>query len=199
MKSRTLFIATLLAIVSLVAPLDALAQRRGGSFGGGGRSFGGGGTRSFSGGGSPRSSSSFNRGGSFGGSRTQTRSSSSTGSPFRPTAPPIVRNTNPGYTQHNTYINYGGYGRGYYHTYGGWGDYSYGWVHPAWYFWTPFHPAFYYNPPIYQNGYYEPGGFSFFKLMLGMVLVFFFVWLIWRIFVPRQTVIYTQPGPPDVW
>ena len=210
MRSRTFLLTVILALVTLVIPDIAMAQRggfgRSGGFGGG-RSFGGGGgfsrpsggSRSFGGSTSTRSSGgSFNRSGSFGGQRTNTFSQSRNGSPFsQPKAPPVVR-TNPSYIQHNTYINDGGYG-GPVRMYGGWSDYSYRWVHPAWYFWTPFHPAFYYSPPYYSNGYYEPGGFSFFRLILGFMVFAFIIWLLVRIFAPRRNNYYSPPPPPDVW
>lgn len=78
--------------------------------------------------------------------------------------------------------------------YGGWSDYSYHWIHPAWYYWTPFHPAFYYSPPVYVNGYYEPGGFSFFRLLLSFVIIGGIGWILFRIFVPRNR--YGGPPPP---
>ena len=78
-------------------------------------------------------------------------------------------------------MNYGGrsystraysYGGTSYHAVymGGYGDY---WYHPAWYYYMPFHPAFYYGGPQYMNdgGYYAPGGFSFFRALIGL---FFF-------------------------
>ena len=43
---------------------------------------------------------------------------------------------------------------------------------------TPFHPSFYYSPPIYENGGYYPGGFSFLKFLLGLVLILIIVYLI---------------------
>ena len=74
-------------------------------------------------------------------------------------------------------MTYGGqYGSAHY--YGGFSDYSYGWVHPAWYMYTPFYPGFYYSPPIYQNGGYYPGGFSFLKFLLGLVLILIIVYLV---------------------
>ena len=208
MRSRALFVATIFALMALVVPESSFAQRRGGSFGGGGRSFGGG-TRSFGGGSSrpsgsfsaPRSSSSsgsssFGRSGAFGGPKSMTSSQSRGGSPFSSKAPPVV--SNPTNIQHNTYINYGGYG-GPVHMYGGWSNYSYGWVHPAWYFYTPFHPAFYYSPPYYSNGYYEPGGFSFFKFILGLAVIGFIVWVVVKLFTLGRGNRYSPPPPPGQW
>lgn len=103
--------------------------------------------------------------------------------------PPVVHN--------NTFINYGGYGGGYTRMYGGWSDYSYSWVHPAWYFYTPFHPAFYYNPPVYVNGYYEPGGFSFFKFLLSIAVIGGIVWVIVKIATIGRGNRYNPP--PSQW
>lgn len=208
MKFRAILLATVLLVTTLIVPEASFAQRGRGSFGGGGRSFGGGGGRSFGGGSprtfsgggasAPRTGGSFNRSGNFGGPTSNTRSQSVGGSPFRSSAPPVQR-SNPTYIQHNTYINYGGYG-GPVRMYGGWSDYSYSWVHPAWYFWTPFHPAFYYSPPVYVNGYYEPGGFSFFRLLFGLILIGGVFWVIVKIVrlftAPRYG---GPPPPPDVW
>ncbi len=76
-------------------------------------------------------------------------------------------------------------GRSYHAVYGGgFGDY---WYRPAWYYWTPFHPAFYFGGPTYVNdgmggGYYAPGGFSFFRLIIGAMLLMFVFWLVFKIF-----------------
>ncbi len=43
---------------------------------------------------------------------------------------------------------------------------------------TPFYPSFYYSPPIYENGSYYPGGFSFLKFLLGIVLILAIVYLV---------------------
>ena len=89
-------------------------------------------------------------------------------------------------------------GRSYHAVYGGgWGDY---WYHPAWYYWTPFHPAFYFGGPTYVGdgyggGYYAPGGFSFFRLIFGGLILLFLVWLVLRIFTGfggRKSVRYTN-------
>ncbi len=164
MKLRTKFLVVLTLVLALLLPLDALAQRgfRGG--GGGGRSFGGGSfgrSPSIS---RPSSSGSFGRSGSFGAPRTSTRTQSRSGSPFS-RQPAYTPPAAPPYVVHNTY--YGGYNRPA-HYYGGWSDYSYYWQRPSWYYWVPFHPAFYYNAPYYDNGYYQPGGFSFFRFILGL-------------------------------
>jgi hypothetical protein len=66
--------------------------------------------------------------------------------------------------------------------YGGWGDYSLGWLSPPWYYYLPFHPAFYYSPPIYYDGGYYPGGFSFGRLLLGILIIAFIIWLLAKIF-----------------
>lgn len=167
-------------------PAITLQPRGGGSFGGGGRSFGGGG-RSFGGGGgfggggrsfggSSSSSGSFGGSGrSFGGSSSSPRSSSSPGGgsfgnhgSMQSRGPTTSTTARSGYG--STY--YGG--RTVYYAPGGyWGGYSYGWFHPAWYYYTPFYPSFYFSPPyVDQYGYYQPGGFSFFKLLEGLVCCF---------------------------
>jgi len=180
MRSKlTSLLAILILVIALIG--TAGAQRRG-SFGGGSRSFGGGSRSMFGGGGgsggsfgSSRSSfgggsgssfrsggsSSFGRSGSFGNSG-RINSTSISGGGYRSSAP----------------IYYGG---GYHSVYygGGYGDY---WYHPAWYYWLPFHPAFYYGSPYYDNGYYHPGGFSFFRLLIGIFVIVFILWLLARIF-----------------
>lgn len=211
------FLTALFMAAVLLLPLDALAQRRGGSFGGGGRSFssgrssfggfGGGSTRSSFGSGSTRSSfgsgstrGSFGGGSTrgsfggirsgsgstrvgsgsfgsgtnrFGGPRTFTSTQSRGGSPFAPRGGTFSRS---GYSYYGGYHYYNGL---VIHSYGGWGSY---WFHPAWYYWTPFHPAFYYGSPVMVNGYYEPGGFSFMRMMIGVLFFIFIVWLISRLF-----------------
>ena len=83
-------------------------------------------------------------------------------------------------------VSYGGrYGSARY--YGGFSDYSYGWVHPAWYMYTPFYPSFYYSPPIYSGGSYYPGSFDFVRLLLGIVLVLVIVYLVVAIVKKAQT------------
>lgn len=175
-----------------------------GSFGGGGRSFGGGGFgggRSFGGGsfggGSFGGGRSFG-GGSFGGGFTRSTpssvpSSSRIGSSSfgrsggfgnsgrinsTSIAPPSYRGVP--YTSRSTVMFGGSYHPAYY--YGGFGDYSYSWLHPAWYYWMPFHPAFYYNPPVYYGGGYYPGEFSFTRLIIGILLIWFIFWLLGRLF-----------------
>jgi hypothetical protein len=74
------------------------------------------------------------------------------------------------------YVGGMGY-RSYY--YGGYGDY---WFHPAWYYWMPFHPAFYYGAPYMYNGAYYPGGFSFMRLIMGIFIILFVLWLLSLIF-----------------
>jgi len=64
----------------------------------------------------------------------------------------------------------------------GYGSY---WFHPAWYYWMPFHPAFFYSPPVYVNGYYEPGGFSFVRLLIALVIFGLIIAIIGRLFSRR--------------
>lgn len=177
----------------LTLPLEGIAQRRGGSFGGGGRSFGGGGSRSFGGGGSSfgrsssgsssfgrsssgtfgsgsvgRSSSggSFGRSGSFGSSGGISRSSS--------------------YTRGSSTYAYGGRS---YPIYGGgaglgfMAGYSLGyWSSPAWYYYTPFHPAFYVGRPYVADGMVHPGGFNWLNFFIGLAFFIFLIWLVARLF-----------------
>ncbi len=100
------------------------------------------------------------------------------GSAFNNRVPPRVNtNTVPprtsGGTTFNSYNSYSygsyGYGRPMYS--GGFSDYSFYWSRPSWYYYTPFHPAFYYSPPIYTGGAYYGGGFSFFRFLMGLVLI----------------------------
>lgn len=72
-----------------------------------------------------------------------------------------------------------GYGMGY-------------WSHPSWYYWTPFHPAFYYSPGYYMGGQYYPEQFSFTRFLFGVILIFFIIWLILRIFGGGKRIRYTQ-------
>ncbi len=83
------------------------------------------------------------------------------------------------------------YGGGYYpaYGYGGYGDY---WFHPAWYYWLPFHPAFYYGAPYYYGGAYYPGGFSFTRLIIGILVIVFIIWLLSKIFGGGKGVRYTS-------
>jgi hypothetical protein len=198
-KNTFLTLIAGLLMVSLFA-CPALGQRRGSfgggrSFGGGGRSFGGfsrssgggsfgGGRSSFGGGGSifggssrpnpgagfgrsSSGSSSFSRSGHFGASGRINSSSVN--------APPSYRGVP--YTTRSTYF-YGG--RSYpYYGYGGYGDY---WFHPSWYYWLPFHPAFYYGAPYEYQGAYYPGGFSFTRLIIGILVIVFIFWLLGKLF-----------------
>jgi len=155
MKRFLALSALLLALAVWVAPLDALAQRRGGSFGGsrGGRSFG-------------RSYNSPSR--SFGGTRT---------SPSRPSMPsqrgsgysaPSARNSFggtrmsratdytsrygvPRRTETRSFSGTNGTRTNYVvNQYGGMGDgFMMGYLMGSipWYWSMPFHPAFYYSRP----------------------------------------------------
>ena len=75
-------------------------------------------------------------------------------------------------------------GGGYYpaNYYGGWGDYSYYWMRPSWYYYTPFHPAFYYGAPVMYNGMYYPGSFSWGHLLISILFFVFIIWLLAKIF-----------------
>ena len=182
MTHNTAMKIVLAVLLGLLVVHPSLA-RGGGSFGGGGHSFGGGfggGGHSFGGGsfgGGARSSGgsfgggsrsfggSFGRSGSFGGSSRGFGSASRVSS-FTSRTPVSTRG-----------VSYGGrYGSARY--YGGMSDYSYGWIHPAWYMYTPFYPGFYYSPPIYSGGSYYPGSFSFLHFLLGLVLILIIAYLI---------------------
>ena len=157
MKHNAAIKIVLAVILGLLVVHPSLA-RGGGSFGGGGHSFGGG---SFGGGGRSFGGGSLGGGGSSRGFGSASRVSS-----FTSRTPVSTRG-----------VNYGGrYGSARY--YGGMSDYSYGWVHPAWYMYTPFYPGFYYAPPLYSNGSYYPGAFDFTKLLLGIVLILIIVYLV---------------------
>lgn len=184
--TRLWLLAVTIAALTLCASV-CFAPRGGGSFGGGGGrgSFGGGGGGgSFGGGG--RSFGSGGGGGSFGGAR----SSSSGGSFGRSGAMGgggYVRSSSvrPSYaSSRSLYTRPYYYGGGYYpaHYYGGWSHYSYYWGSPAWYFWTPFHPAFFYGPPVIYGGEMYPGDFLWSRLLIGILVWFFIIWLLVRLF-----------------
>jgi hypothetical protein len=122
-------------------------------------------------------SSSFSRSGGFGSSGHINSTSINAPSAYRGVP----------YTTRSTYF-YGG--RSYpYYGYGGYGDY---WFHPSWYYWMPFHPAFYYNAPYMgPDGAYYPGGFSFIRLLMGLVFFVFVIWLLSRLFGGGGGVKYT--------
>jgi hypothetical protein len=92
------------------------------------------------------------------------------------------------YTSYSPRYYYGG---GYYpvYYYGGYGDY---WYHPSWYYWTPFHPAFYYSAPYMYNGAYYPGQFSFMRLIIGILIIVFIIWLLAKLFGGGKSVRYTS-------
>ncbi len=210
MKRLTTLLAVFVVVLGLFAP-EAFGQRgfgRSGGFGGGGfgRSSGGfGRSGGFS---SPRSysgsSGSFNRSRSssstFGGGSFN-RSSSSTFGRSGPTSsssgfgrsgsfgstgrinstsinrPPIYRDSVP------TYTGYGYYGgsRVPAYGYGFFSGYSLGMLSNPWLHYAPWHPAFYYGRPMYYDGAYHAGEFSFFRLIFGIAIIVFVVWLIAKI------------------
>ena len=221
-KMLVAMVLTVALVVPMFSVADA-QRRGGGSFGGGGRSFGGGGSfgggrssggsfgggRSFGGGGSFGSGGS---GSSFGGGRSfstpgRTGSSSFGGGRSSSSFGRSGSFGSPGFTSSRS-VNYNGRsygtqqymnnGRSYHAIYGGgFGDY---WYRPAWYYWTPFHPAFYFGGPTYMSdggggGYYAPGGFSFFRLIVGGLMLAFIVWLVVRMFsggFGRRNIRYTN-------
>jgi hypothetical protein len=200
---------------SLSTPVDKIMPRGGSfgggghSFGGGGRSFGGGGGRSFGGGGSFGGGSfgSSSSRGSFGGGSSSPRTQNSTGLGSFGRSGSFgsanhVNSTSLGGANgrggyNSSYGNWGGYssygGYGYYPSYGYFGGYSYGWFHPAWYYYTPFYPAFYMDAPyLGSDNMYHPGGFSFFKFILGIVLIAFIIWLLVKLFGGGKRIKYTS-------
>ncbi|MCX6141503.1 MAG: hypothetical protein NTX15_11905 [Candidatus Kapabacteria bacterium] len=202
MKTRRTIalVALIVALFTMVLPLDTIAQRRGGgSFGGsrggsrgysspcsGGGSFGGSRRSSPGGyGGAPRSGSSSTRYGnapamrnSFGGSRMSSSSdyTSRYGAPrasTRQTVPSSNGSTN------YTVNRYGGMGDGFMM------GYMMGTM--PWYWSTPFHPAYYYSRPytamnpdgttaIYP-GTFQWGTLFFTLLLIGGVIFIVYVWL----------------------
>lgn len=187
------FPLALLAAVCLAMPQLSWAPGGRGSFGGGGRSFGGGsfGRSSSSSGTFSRSSTSggsFGRSGSFG-SRTYTGTTTRSGafSGSRAVTPPPIL---PSSASRSSYSWGGTTYRSV--NYGGWSDYSYYWSpwhRTPWYYYTPFHPAFFYSPPYYaSDGYYYPGGISFFRVIVGLAVFGFVIWLLFKLFAPRPRV-----------
>lgn len=142
----------------------------GGSFG---RSYGGGFSRpsspSFSG---PRSSGSFGRGGTFGNSG---RVRSSTANPSRGGYGGTYNSGG------RTTIIYGG--QPYYSGGGFWSGYALGTLSSPWTHWVPFHPGFYTYAPYYDSyGAYHEGGFSFGRVLLGILVIVLIFWFISRLF-----------------
>ena len=142
----------------------------GGSFGGGGGSFGGS-SRTYSRPSSPGftsgGSGSFGRSGSFGNSG---RVNSSSMNPNRGGYGGSY-SRGPGNTYvygGNTYLGGGGFMAGY----------SMGVLTSPWTHYVPFHPGFYVNAPYYSNGHHYAGGFSFTRLLLGILIIVGVVWLI---------------------
>jgi hypothetical protein len=200
MKSRnflrrlTAIFVTVILVLALVTP--ALAQRRGGGFGRSG-GFGGGFSRPRSGGSfgsggfgsrtAPRyspppssggfqrapGSSSFGRSGAFGNSG-RTRATSINGR--RVTPPPAYGNL--GYDRQTTVYRNGSAVPAF--AAGLIGGYSLGVLTNPWTHYMPFHPGFYVNPPVYYNGAYYGGGFSFTRLLLGILIIGGVIWLFSR-------------------
>lgn len=198
---RTLaLIALVVALFTMVFPLDTLAQRRGGGSFGGSR----GGGRSFS---SPRG------GGSFGGSRRSAPSRPSTaprsgsGSSSRYGNAPTQRNSfggsrmgssgdytsrygTPRATTRQSVPGAGGTTNYTVNRYGGMGDgFMMGYMMGSipWYWSMPFHPAYYYSRPytaanpdgttaIYP-GTFQWGTLFFTLLLIGGVLFILYVWM----------------------
>lgn len=203
MKRTLSLLFALMLLLGLVA--DGLGQRsfgRSGGFGGGRSSFGGGSSFGRSSGGFGRSSggSTFGRssGGFFGGRSSSSYSAprysgprSSTGSFGRSggfgnsgrvnsTSINPSRNYGGGYTRTNPYY-YGG--QPYYSGGGFWSGYALGGLTSPWSYYVPFHPSFYTYRPYYDSyGGYHEGGFSFFRFLIGVAIIGFIVWLLFRIF-----------------
>ena len=200
----TSLVAMITATILMIMPLDMLAQRRGGSFGGSRRSFS-----------APRSSprSSPRGGGSFGGSRRSPSSPTTRPYSSRPTTrqstqtPVSTRNTFGGsrlnssgdYTSRygvprkteRTTIPGANGGQNYVvNRYGGMGDgFMMGYLMGSipWYYSMPFHPAFYFSRPytvMNPDGTTSvyPGTFSWGTLLFVLLLVgggafILYVWL----------------------
>ena len=205
-------LSLLFAFVLVLATVgEAFGQRsfgRSGGFGGGRSSFGGGSFGRSSGGFGRSSGGFFGGGGGF--SRPSTPSYSRPSSPTfsgpRTGSGSFGRSGGFGNSGRinsssaNPSRNYGGYGGGYgsygnrttivyggspYSYYGGggfWSGYSMGVLTSPWTHWMPWHPGFYVNPPYYQNGAYYDGGFSFTRLILGLVIIGFIIWFVLRLF-----------------
>jgi len=117
---------------------------------------------------------SFGRSGSFGGSGRI--NSTSLGAGFNP--PPSYQGIP--YSTRST-VFYGGssipaFG------YGFLGGYSLGMISSPWTHWMPFHPAFYVDPPSYYNGAYYAGGFSMFRFILGIVVIWIVIRMVKKLF-----------------
>ena len=154
---------------------SSFGRSGGGVFGGGGRSYGGGtfsrpsrspfSSPNYSG--SRGSAGSFGRGGGFGSSG---RVNSTSANPSRGYG---------GYTRSNPYV-YGG--RPYYSSGGFWSGYALGSLASPWSYYVPFHPGFYTYRPYYDSyGGYHEGGFSFGRLILGLIILGFMAWLVVRL------------------
>ncbi|MBS1561679.1 MAG: hypothetical protein JSS89_08755 [Bacteroidetes bacterium] len=178
---RISVLAILLASLASLVPMDAFAQRRGGSFGG---SRSGGGGRSFGG------SRPSGGGGSFGRSRPSTRPYSgsyqrnSYGS-SRSSSSNMPRYGTPLRQEARTMAGNGGANTRYvFNNYGGMGDrFMMGYMMGSmpWYYGMPFHPAFYYARPyqvVNPDGTVSvyPGQFQwgtlFFMLLLFVGIIF---------------------------
>jgi hypothetical protein len=205
-------LSLLFALVLMVATVgEAFGQRsfgRSGGFGGGRSTFGGGGFGRSSGGGSfGRSSGGFFGGGSSGGfsrpsSPSYSRPSSPTFSGPRTGSGSFGRSggfgnsgrinsssANPSRNYGGGYGNYGGNrttviygGMPYYSSGGFWSGYAMGTLMNPWTHYVPFHPGFYTSAPYYSGGVYHEGGFSFTRLILGILIIGGIIWLLARLF-----------------
>jgi hypothetical protein len=200
-------LSLLFALVLMVGMVgDAFGQRsfgRSGGFGGGRSTFGGGSFGRSSGGGSfGRSSGGFSGGFSRPSTPSYSRPGGSTFSGPRTGSGSFGRSGGFGNSGRvnsssaNPSRNYGGYGGGYggnrttivyggmpYYSSGGfWSGYALGTLTNPWTHWVPFHPGFYVNRPYYSGGVYHEGGFSFTRLILGLVVIGFIMWLLLRLF-----------------
>jgi len=77
--------------------------------------------------------------------------------------------------------------------YGFLGGYSLGMLSSPWTHWMPFHPAFYVDPPSYYGGAYYAGGFSMFRFILGIVIIWLVVRAVRRFLFRNRT----GGGPDD--
>ncbi len=213
-RNVRILLVGLITLVFAISSFAALAQRRGGGFGGG-RGFSGGSRSSF-GGGSFGGGRSSVGGGSFGSGRSSFGSGSSTNSGrssfgsssssagrssfgrsgsfgsssfSRSSSIPSAYSGSRPYRTSSMY--YGGRYVPAYH-YGYWSSYSFYWGAPSWYYWMPFHPAFYWGAPVYADGVLYPGGFSWVRLFIGLFAFAFVFWLIGRLVFRGRGTRYTS-------
>jgi hypothetical protein len=195
---RFAIIATLVALFLSVFPLDAVAGRSRGSFGGSRRSYsaprsGGGGSFGRSRSSSPSRSYSTPRTGSRS-TTTTSRNNSFGGSRLNTSKDYTSRYGTPRQTQRQTVPNGAGSTNYVVNRYGGMGDgFMMGYMMGSipWYFSMPFHPAFYYSRPSTvvnpdgTTGIY-PGTFQWGTLLLTLVIAGAIIYVIYVVVKARR-------------